>query len=658
MVEISDNVLIPLSDGTNLSARIWFPKKEGCYPAILEYHPYPKRYVTADRDEIGHGYFAAKGYVSIRVDMRGSGDSEGFLSDEYTEQARLDALEVISWIANQPWSSGSVGMYGLSWGGYNAIQLATMAPEALKAIAVAGATDDRYANDTHFLGGAMASEHVGWAVTLLSFLTRPPDPEIVGADWKSMWLERLEKLECILPTWLEHPTRDEYWTRGFPRYQPEGLGVPTLIAGGVSDVYINAILRMVERQPDRVKGVIGPWGHHFPHRALPGPSIDWLNQCTRWFDRWLKLDENGVEDEPPLRVFVTDNYVADGYSERQRSGKWISINHESISDAHIVKLGLGEHGKLGANWEDGAVVIDSPMALGMSGGEFMPMGWGVDLPSEQRSDDALSVCFETEALAEDIEVIGKPRLQLILNSSKPSAFIIARLCDVAPDGKSTRLAIGAHELSTSAGTQSHAPLCAETNIPVEIEMGAIAHRFVKGQRIRLALSNAYWPMFWPSNQGDILTLLTNEASLLLPTPSEHKIWNGFASGDGNDPLSKTVLSPPIFERELTRSLPRGKTTYRIMDSAPRMRFDDHKLETWNTTTRIYHIDDEQPGQAKMTIQRDLEVGRHKWHVSTRVEATISSTAEEYSSNITLMVKQDSEVLFKRQFQSKNPRHPS
>ena len=108
MTIIEDHVKIPLSDGVSLSARVWFADGPGPFPAILEYHPYPKRYITAERDEIGHGYFSKQGFVSLRVDMRGSGDSEGLLSDEYTEQARNDASEVINWISQQKWCSGSV----------------------------------------------------------------------------------------------------------------------------------------------------------------------------------------------------------------------------------------------------------------------------------------------------------------------------------------------------------------------------------------------------------------------------------------------------------------------------------------------------------------------------------------------------------------------
>ncbi|MEM8859761.1 MAG: CocE/NonD family hydrolase [Chloroflexota bacterium] len=657
MTKIHDHTIIPLSDGTQLSARIWFPDHNDPAPAILEYHPYPKRYVTADRDEIGHGYFAEQGYVSIRVDMRGSGDSGGFLSDEYTELARQDAVEVIEWIANAPWCDGNVGMYGLSWGGYNGIQLATLAPEPLKAIVVAGATDDRFDNDTHFIGGVIASEHIGWAVTLLSFLTRPPDPAIVGDSWKKIWVDRLNALESILPTWLAHPIRDDYWTAGFPRFQPDGLRIPALLAGGVSDVYVNAILRMVSRQPELVQGVIGPWGHHFPHRALPEPDINWLHHATRWFDRWLRQEPNGVENDPPLRLFITEPYVADGRSIGRRDGRWISITPQAIETAEQVSLGLGQNGRLGTSWLDGQIKLNSPATLGTAGGEFMPMGWGIDLPSEQRLDDALSICFETEPLAEAVEVIGKPSLSLNLKIPKGSGFAVARLCDVAPDGSSTRIAIGALELATMGGIREPETFDPNETYSIKIEMGGIAHRFAEGQRIRLALSNAYWPMLWPSNQDDELIVLTGMSELMLPTPSNFTSYDDFAAGDGHQPLPKSELEPPLFERELVRDMPSGRAAYRITDAAPRIKFDDHMIETWNATTRIYQIDEHDPSTASMEIKRDIEVSRGNWKVTTCVEATIVSNKDQYRSDIKLTAKLNGDVVVQREFKSEDARFP-
>ena len=125
-IEEINNIWIPMKDGTRLSAKMWIPKdaKENPVPAILEYIPYRKNEFTALRDSLRHPYFAGHGYASIRVDIRGSGDSEGILYDEYLKQEQDDALEVLEWIGKQEWFTGGVGMIGKSWGGFNGLQVA------------------------------------------------------------------------------------------------------------------------------------------------------------------------------------------------------------------------------------------------------------------------------------------------------------------------------------------------------------------------------------------------------------------------------------------------------------------------------------------------------------------------------------------------------
>src|SRR5699024_11473451 len=116
-----------MSDSIKLSTKLSQPKTaEKTQGAVLEYLPYRKDEFTALPDEIRHKYFAGMGYTSIRVDIRGTGDSEGLIEDEYPKQEQDDALEVISWIENQEWSNGSVAMIGKSWGGFNGLPLAAL----------------------------------------------------------------------------------------------------------------------------------------------------------------------------------------------------------------------------------------------------------------------------------------------------------------------------------------------------------------------------------------------------------------------------------------------------------------------------------------------------------------------------------------------------
>ncbi len=222
-------------------------------PAILEYLPYRKRDGTAARDELTHPYFAGHGYACLRLDMRGNGESDGVMLDEYAPQEQDDALEVIAWVAAQDWCSGKVGMIGISWGGFNGLQVAARRPEALKAIITLCSTDDRYADDIHFKGGCVITENLGWGATMLAYSSRPPDPALVGDAWREMWMERLEIEPFLAAHWLRHPLRDVYWQHGSVCEDFGAIEAAVLAVGGWNDAYSNAIPRMVRnlRSPAR-----------------------------------------------------------------------------------------------------------------------------------------------------------------------------------------------------------------------------------------------------------------------------------------------------------------------------------------------------------------------------------------------------------------------
>jgi predicted acyl esterase len=183
-VEVIEHFVIPTRDGRKLSARVWKPVTTERLPVILEYIPYRKRDVTRYRDEPMHGYFARKGFVAVRLDLAGSGDSEGVLTDEYALQEQEDALDAIDWLSRQDWCSGVVGMIGKSWGGFNCLQIAARRPPALRAIIPVAATDDRFNDDVHFMGGCLLVDGIDWGAVLQTFLPRPPDPALVGDGWQ------------------------------------------------------------------------------------------------------------------------------------------------------------------------------------------------------------------------------------------------------------------------------------------------------------------------------------------------------------------------------------------------------------------------------------------------------------------------------------------
>ena len=296
---VLDHVLIPTRDGTRLSARIWLPEHacaDSPVPALLEYLPYRKGDWTAVRDAQRHPWYAAHGYASVRVDLRGSGDSEGVLLDEYAPAELSDGVDVIEWLAAQPWCTGKVGMFGISWGGFNSLQIAALRPPALKAIVTVCSTDDRYADDVHYFGGAVLGiDMLGWSATMLATTALPPDPERVG-DWREQWEQRLDALVPFVDTWLAHQERDAYWRHGSVCEDYAAIEAPVLAVGGWADPYRNTVLRLLSGLSCPAKGIIGPWAHQYPDiDRPPGPRIGFLQETLRWWDRWLRDMPNGVE---------------------------------------------------------------------------------------------------------------------------------------------------------------------------------------------------------------------------------------------------------------------------------------------------------------------------------------------------------------------------
>ncbi|MCH5375647.1 MAG: CocE/NonD family hydrolase, partial [Planctomycetes bacterium] len=226
-----------MRDGARLAGRLWLPEDAEAepVPAILEYIPYRKRDFTRHRDSVMHPYVAAHGYACLRVDLRGSGDSDGILTDEYLEQELDDGLDVIAWLAEQTWCTGKVGMIGISWGGFNGLQIAALRPPALAGVISLCSTDDRYADDIHHMGGCLLSDNLSWASVMFAYNSLPPDPEIVGPRWREMWHRRLEGSGLWLETWLRHQRRDAYWRHGSISEDYAAVRCPVMAVSGWAD---------------------------------------------------------------------------------------------------------------------------------------------------------------------------------------------------------------------------------------------------------------------------------------------------------------------------------------------------------------------------------------------------------------------------------------
>lgn len=534
---MTDNVRIedfwiPLTDGTRLHSRGWFPEAVpvGGLPVILEYLPYRLDDWTSVRDSERHPYYAAHGYVSVRVDIRGTGSSDGLFVDEYSPAELDDGMEVLTWLASQPWSNGNVGMFGISWGGFNSLQLAGRGHSALKAIVTVCSADDRYDNDVHYIGGAMLGVDMSaWAGTMLAFASRPPRPEVVGDGWVQQWRDRLEHQEPLGPTWLRHQERDAYWQHGSVCEDYGSISAAVLTVGGWSDPYRDTVFRLMENLSAPVKGIVGPWPHQYPDRLLaPGPAIGFLHETLRWWDKWLKGEETGVMDEPDLRAWVTESEPPATYMP-ERAGRWVGTAWPSPT-ATTFSRGLGT----------GVVRVDSPWNTGQDSGRYFPFGNRADLAPDQRAEDGRSVCVDFPVGEEPVEMLGRTTVRLRLASTTSRANVIVRLCDVAPDGSSTWVSVGVLNLFKRRGMDSIHKMQPGEEEDVVVDLRAAGYQFPPGHRIRLAISNHYWPWVWPHEDAGALDVNLAESSVEMPLVPPNTTPVGFRGADGVDPITITT----------------------------------------------------------------------------------------------------------------------
>ncbi len=484
-VELIENTWITLADGTRLAARIWLPAdaEQNPVPAILEYLPYRKTDGTSIRDRVIHEYFAGHGYASVRVDMRGSGDSDGLLMDEYLPQEQQDALEVIAWIADQPWCTGKVGMMGISWGGFNSLQVAARRPPALKAIITVCSTDDRYTDDCHYMGGCLlGSDMLNWASIMFAYNALPPDLAVVGERWRQMWFKRLEGVPPFVENWVAHQRRDAFWQQGSVDEDYSAITCPVYAVGGWADPYTNSIPRLLERLSVPRKGLIGPWIHSYPHTASPQPAIGFLQECLRWWDCWLKDVDTGVMDEPMLRAWMPEAVLPQPF-EPEWPGRWVAeAGWPPAQNAERVYF-FGEDHLNDAPTAAGRVTMEGAQINGSTAGVWCPNGNKFGLPIDQRADDGLSLCFTSAPMEQPTEILGFPEVRLQVSVDQPDALLAVRLCDVAPAGDTRLVSWGLLNLTHREGHADPKPLIPEQVYTVTVRLNVAAHRLDAGHQL-------------------------------------------------------------------------------------------------------------------------------------------------------------------------------
>ncbi len=635
-----ENEWIPMPDGTRLAAKIWRPvdSPQRPVPAILEYLPYRKRDGTVTRDSMTHAYYAGHGYAGVRVDIRGTGDSEGILEDEYTHSELADGLAVLEWLAAQPWCDGRCGVMGISWGGFNGLQLAALQPPQLKAVVSICSTDDRYADDVHYMGGCLLGDNLSWAGTMLGYMTLPPDPAVVGERWRAMWMERLEAASSWLLPWLTHQSRDDYWRHGSICEDFSQVRTPIMAVSGWADPYTNSVFRLLESLPPEVprQGLVGPWAHKYPHLGVPGPAIGFLQETLRWWDKYLKGQATGIEHEPMLRLYLQDSMPpSTGY--QHRPGRWISepswpspnvdqLTYAFTTDRYTLAMEpTGEPAPTSEQTSRNMITLRSPITLGYFGGKWCGESAPPDLPDDQREEDGGAVLFESPPLTKPLSLVGAPSVQLELESDQPVAMVAVRLSDVLPDGRVTRLTYGLLNLTHRDGHAEPQPLQPGRRYQVHIPLNYFAQSFPVGHRVRLAVSSSYWPQAWLPPKQTTLRLHSANCQVTLPVrkfTADEPVVNFLP------PAAAAAIKPELIataERswKVIRDIGAGKSALEVRKGRGRQYWRAIDLERSSVGRESYRVDHQQIESAVGEVSWEHWLERGDWRAVVKTHTRLT-----------------------------------
>src|SRR5262245_1474595 len=642
----TEDVFIAMRDGVRLAATLYLPSEPEPWPALIEALPYRKDDLTAHYRPEYHRFADEFGYVVCRVDVRGTGSSEGTSTGEYTREELEDLAEVTGWLAGRPWSNGNVGMYGTSWSGFNALQTAMLRPPALKAICSIFASDDRYADDVHFFGGALKQlDIVDYPTVMAAANVLPPVPRVFGQGWREAWDRRLETYSPWLLDWLEHQTYDAFWKHGSLREDYGSIEAPTMLVTGWADGYTNIALRGMRelRCPRRL--IAGPWAHTDVETSTPGPTIDLASEMARWWDRWLKGKDNGVEREPPIVVFVRRPTppAADLAAYR---GEWRFEPGWPLERIREVRLPLADASEEGG--DELELRGDVGWTAWISCAGTPP--WGQ--PIDQRPDEAFSLVYDFDVLDDDLEILGHPVLHARVSSTAPVAYLSAKLCDVHPDGTSQLVTRALLNLTHRDSRESPSPLEPGTFYEVAFELEVTSWIFEPGHRVRLDLAGTDWPNAWPPPGPVTLSIDRSGSAVVLPVV------------DGPSPVSERPSLPPprrphAWDAErvtwtVQHDVPGRRTCARVGYGST----SDADEVAPNMTDRVdgevgVSLDD--PGRAWVDATSRTTVTWPEVAVSATAHTRIDSDVDAYHLRLDVETTEDGRVRWSRRFERRYPR---
>lgn len=662
-VRLLKNVLIPTRDGTRLAADLYMPDRDDAdrrrgakFPVVVEYTPYHKDEVNSGRTR-HYSYFPRHGYIVARVDVRGSGGSEGMNTDEYMLLEQEDGYDLVEWIAKQPWCTGRVNMYGISYGGFSALQVASHAPPHLTSIIPIAFTDDRYTDDCHYRGGLLRLYYdLGFYGNFMTvFNAMPPVPEYSGGDWAKLWEQHLAHNEPYILTWLKHQTDDAYWHHGSVRYVADHIKCPVFLWGGWRDGYPNPPLRLFHQLKVPKKVIVGPWDHSPPEVALPGPRMDYLHEIVRWLDHWCKDEDTGIMKEPPVIVYMQE-YQKPVVDRLDTPGAWRAEKQWPAPGATERILHLGENGSLGETPSpEGNDLFEYNPTVGVTGGLWSG-GIRFGLPGDQRPDEAWSLVYTSEPLPDNLSILGRARAVLHVSSTATVMGFAASLCEVSPDGTSFLIAKGMLNATRRKSLGNPKALKSGELAELDIPIDCTGWVFRKGHRIRLSIASADWPNVLPTPERGINRVHRGgkaASQLILPVvPAK-----GSAKPPTFQPSAVSVtphsaaVNPPVWEVTedvLTgrkRVLLRSKVDYRV----------DERTVIHRESTLGSEVD---PADPSLVTSRGLHVSRvlrPQEKIEGEAETVLRATATHFHVTIDLRVKINDAPHFQKRWIESIPR---
>ncbi len=668
-LELREDLRIPARDGLELSANLFLPASGARVPVILNTDPYRKDDWSASWDLSLAAYLAERGYAYCRLDVRGTGSSAGVARDEYTAEETQDGHDAVEWLAAQPWCTGRVGMWGLSYGGFTSIQVAATRPPHLRAIVAVQATDDRYTDDVHYVGGAMTvSELAQYAVSQVAMNALPPLPAAWGEGWLQRWRERLDTTPVWLFRWAREQRDGPYWRQGSLAPDYGRIEAAVLQLAGWMDEYVDAALR-IQAQCVNAAGrrtIVGPWVHGLPSSAYPAPNIDWLREAVHWFDRWLRDKPSGVDGGPPLAWFHREPTRPERFPKRL-GGAWRAAGRwpPAVPAQHVLALDGGEEqgrGALRANPRGAGVdaFAHRPTA-GIRAGSLC---WGAGHPpnglaADLRLEADAGPTYVSDPLAEPLDVLGVPVAVLHVSAAQPVAHLVVRLGCVLPDGAVEQVSEGILNLTHRDSHVEPAPLEPGRVYEVRVPLRAAGYRFPPCHRVYLGVASAHWPVIWPSPGAGELSIHRGhwaQSRLELPlapaggdvAPAPEFAENAPALRDVGSETSEPATWETV-EDDAT-----GTITIRTHEAATSV-LPDGAATLYVGETLAMTASAREPGHGRFENACEYRLDRDGLRVVIVADGTTVATDQAFEMDVAIRVDLDGARFFERAWRDVIPR---